>query len=151
MAVDRVIGGVEVDHEALGRAGVGLEEERHEEALDVVSAADDLLVAAVLVGPDGGQFEAVQGALAGQRLAPVALPLSGLARGVSLADDGGEQRVTAEVVVVVEVLVAQRQGVDPLGDQLLDGVLDEAGVAVVGEAVGELADDPGESLGLAEQ
>ena len=53
--------------------------------------------------------------------------------------------------MVVEVLVAQGQGVDPLGDQLLDGVLDEVGVAVVGEAGGELADDPGESLGLAEQ
>ena len=53
--------------------------------------------------------------------------------------------------MVVEVLVAQRQGVDPLGDQLLDGVFGEVGVAVVGEAGGELADDPGESLGLAEQ
>ena len=151
VAVDRVVGGVEVQDDPLGRPGVGLEEEGHEEAFDVVGAADDLLVAAVLVGPDGGQFEAVEGALAGQRLAPVALPLAGLARGVGLADDGGEQGVAAEVVVVVEVLVAQRQGVDPLGDQLLDGVLDEVGVAVVGEAGGELADDPGESLGLAEQ
>ena len=61
------------------------------------------------------------------------------------------KRVAAEVVVVVEVLVAQGQGVDPLGEEVLDGVLDEVGVAVVGEAGGELADDPGESLGLAEQ
>ena len=53
--------------------------------------------------------------------------------------------------MVVEVLVAQGQAVDPLGEQFLDGVLDEVGVAVVGEAGGELADDPGESLGLAEQ
>lgn len=53
--------------------------------------------------------------------------------------------------MVVEVLVAQRQGVDPLGDQLLDGMLDEVGLAVVGEAGGELADDPGQLLGLAEQ
>ena len=55
------------------------------------------------------------------------------------------------VVVVVEVLVAERQGVDPRGDQVLDGVLDEVGVAVVGEAGGELTDDAGELLGLAEQ
>jgi len=71
--------------------------------------------------------------------------------GSPFSDDGGEQRVGAEVVVVVEVLVPLRQGVDPLGDELLDGVLDEPGVLVVGEAGGELADDSGESLGLAEQ
>ena len=53
--------------------------------------------------------------------------------------------------MVVEVLVAQGQGIDSLGEQLLDGVLDEVGVAVVGEAPGELADDAGEVLDLAEQ
>src|SRR6185437_662919 len=126
-------------------------EEGHEEAFDVVGAADDLLVAAVLVGADRGQFEAVQGALAGQRLAPAALPRPGLAGGVALTDDGGEPGVAAEVVVAVEVLIARGQGVDPLGDQLLDGVSGAVRFAVVGEAGGELPDDPGESLGLAEQ
>ena len=53
--------------------------------------------------------------------------------------------------MVVEVLVAQGQAVDALGDEMLDGVLDEVGVAMVGEAGGELADDAGELLGLAEQ
>jgi hypothetical protein len=77
--------------------------------------------------------------------------LARLAGGIGLADDGGQERITAEVVVVVEVLVAQRQGGDALGDQLLHGVFGEAGVAVVGEAGGELAEDAGESLGLAEQ
>ena len=67
VAVDRVVGGVEVEHDPLGRSGVGLEEEGHEEAFDVAGAAGDLLVAAVLVGADGGQFEAVERALAGQR------------------------------------------------------------------------------------
>ena len=151
VAVDRVVGGVEVEHDPLGRPGVGLEEEGHEEAFDVAGAAGDLLVAALLVGADGGQFEAVERALAGQRLAAIPLPPPGLAGRVVLADDGGQQRVAAEVVVVVEVLVAQGQAVDPLGEEVLDGVLDEVGVAVVGEAGGELADDAGEGLGLAEQ
>ena len=91
VAVDRVVGGVEVEHDPLGRPGVGLEEEGHEEAFDVAGAAGDLLVAAVRVGADGGQFEAVEGALAGQRLAPIAPPSPGLAGGVVLADDGGQQ------------------------------------------------------------
>jgi hypothetical protein len=34
---------------------------------------------------------------------------------------------------------------------VLDRVLDEVGVAMIGEAGGELADDAGEPLGLAEQ
>ena len=53
--------------------------------------------------------------------------------------------------MVVEVLVAQGQGVDPLGEEVLQRVLDQLGVAMVGEAGGELADDAGELLDLAEQ
>ena len=53
--------------------------------------------------------------------------------------------------MVVEVLVAQGQAVDALGEEVLQGMLDEVGVAVVVEAGGELADDAGEGLGLAEQ
>ena len=73
VAVGRVVGGVEVEHDPLGRPRVGLEEEVHEEAFDVAGAAGDLLVAAVSVGADGGEFEAVERALAGQGLAAVAL------------------------------------------------------------------------------
>ena len=122
-----------------------------EEAFDVVGAADDLLVAAVLVGADGGQFEAVERALAGQRLAPVALPLPGLARGVGLADDGGEQGVAAEVVVVVEVLVAQGQGVDPLGDSSSTVCSMRSGLRWSVKQAANWRMIAGESLGLAEQ
>jgi len=130
---------------------VGLQEERHEEPLDPVDVAGDLLVAAVGVGPDGGQLQPVEGALAGQRLTPIAGALPGGARGIELADDGGQQGITAEVVVVVEVFVAQGQGVDPLGHEVRQRVLDEVGLAVVGEAGGELADNGGEVLGRSEQ
>jgi hypothetical protein len=66
---------------------VRLQEQVDEEPLDLASVAGNLLVAALLVGPDGGQFQAVERALAGQRLAPVAAPLPGGAFGVGLADD----------------------------------------------------------------
>jgi hypothetical protein len=68
---------------------VGWEEEGPKESFDVRRTAGDLLGAAALVGPDGGQFEAVQRALTGQRLAPIPRPLPGLARGIILADDSG--------------------------------------------------------------
>ena len=44
--------------------------------------------------------------------------------------------------MVVEVFVAQRQSVNPLGDQVIDRVLDQFGVTVIGEATGESSDDP---------
>jgi hypothetical protein len=69
--VDGVVGGVDVEHDVLGRRGVGLEEQGDEEPLDLVGVAGDLLVTALGVGADFGQFEAVECALAGQRLAPV--------------------------------------------------------------------------------
>ena len=61
-----------------------------------------------------------------------ALPLSRcrsrvLAGGVVLADDGRQEGIEPQHIVVVEVLVAQGQGVDPLGDEVLEGVLDELG------------------------
>ena len=54
IAVDRVVGGVEVQHDLLRRHGVGLEEQVDEESFDGVGAACDLLVPAIFVGPDGG-------------------------------------------------------------------------------------------------
>ena len=90
-------------------------------------------------------------AFAGRRLAAVARPLPGLAGGVALADDGGRQGVAAQDIVVVEVLVAQGQGVDALGEKVFEGVLDQVGVAMIGEAGGELADDRREVRGLAEE
>ena len=151
VAVDRVVGGVEVQNDPLGGRGVGLEEEGDQEPFDVMGVADDLLVAALVVGADGREFEAVERALAGQRLAAVAKPLPGLPGGIALADDGGEQGVGPEVVVVVEVFVAQRQAVDALGEEFLQRVFNEVGIAMIGETACELADDAGEFLGLAEQ
>ena len=151
MAVDRVVGGIEVEHDPAGRPGVGLEEEADEEILDVASAADDLLVTVVLVGPDGGQFETVERALAGECLAAIAWSFPGLAGGVAFADDGGQERVASEIVVVVEILVSQGQGVDALGDELFEGMLDESWIAMVGEAGGELADDAGDFFGFLEE
>src|SRR5262249_9841742 len=73
MAVDRVIGGVEVQHDPIRRHGMGLEEQVDEEALDGSCTAGDLLVPAILVGPDRGQFRRLSVLLPAN-----ALPLSRL-------------------------------------------------------------------------
>ncbi len=51
--------------------------------------------------------------------------------------------------MVVEILVSQCQAVDTLGDQVIEVVLDQLGIAVVGKAGRELLNDAGENFGLA--
>ena len=47
--------------------------------------------------------------------------------------------------------VTQRQGVDTLGDQFLDGVLDQIRITMVGEAGRKLPNDAGDPLGFTQQ
>ena len=53
--------------------------------------------------------------------------------------------------MVVEVFVAQAEAEDALLEQVEQGVFDEVGVAVIGEAVGELLDEVELGFDLAEQ
>jgi hypothetical protein len=53
--------------------------------------------------------------------------------------------------VVVEVLVAQAQAEDALLEEFGEGVLDLVGVAVVGEAAGELVEEVELGLDLAQE
>ena len=57
----------------------------------------------------------------------------------------------SQMVVVVQVLVPQRQGVDPLGDQFLHGMLDPVRIAVICETVREFTNDSSAPLGLPQQ
>ena len=79
----------------------------HQQAVDRLAVAADLLVAVHAVG---GAFQPLQRALAGQQR---------------------QQRITAQLVVIVEVFVSQRQRIDPLRDQLPDLMLDAPGIAPV--------------------
>jgi hypothetical protein len=66
MAVQRVIGGVEIEDDLLGRRRVRFEEQVDEQAFDRRAVVADLVVARRL---GGRVLETVQGALAGERRA----------------------------------------------------------------------------------
>jgi hypothetical protein len=68
-----------------------------------------------------------------------------------LAHEGSQERISPELVVVVQILVPQRQAVDPLSDKVLDRVFDQVWVAVVDETGGELPDNPGPLLDLPQE
>jgi hypothetical protein len=64
--------------------------------------------------------------------APPLLPLH-----IILVQRHGQHRIVPQLVVIVEILVAQRQPKHALRDEVQQRMLDLLGVAVVGEAGGE--------------
>ncbi len=141
VAVDRIVGRVEVENDPRGRCLMGFEKEIGQERFHLAQVGRDLLVAAVLVGPRRREFESIERALAGQRLA--AIPLSGtiLSGGVLLTDQHGQERIVPQLVMVVKIFVAKRQAVDSLGNQVFDRVFGQFRDPVIGEATGESIDD----------
>jgi hypothetical protein len=87
-----------------------------------------------------GEFQPVQRALACQRLGD--LPL---------ARQHGQQRIAAQLFVIVQVLVAQRHPIDALRQHLLEFVLDALWITGIAEAVGHTLQQPDLAIGLAQQ
>ena len=123
MAVQRVVGRVEVENDLFGRPSVRLEEQVDEQGLDRRRVVADLLGSGWRLAR---QFQPVERRLAGDRRAI-------LAPGLELARQHRHQRVVAKLVVIVQVLVAERDAEHALPDQRGDGVLDEPRVSRVAE------------------
>ena len=68
-------------------------------------------------------------------------------RASSLPGEDRHHRVMAQVIVIVEVLIAERQSEHPLADQRLDLVLDQVPAARVAEAGGEPIDETDRPVG----
>ena len=95
------------------------------------------------------ELEAVDRGRGSQALALMATTAA--PRRVLLADHRSQQRIEPQSPVIVHFLVAEREGQDPLRDDLLDGVLDPVRVAVVDEAVCQAPQDSSALLDRAEQ
>ena len=150
VAVERVVGGVDVQDGAFPRGVVSIEERFNEEAVDRVLVEDDLLLA--LLGTLlRRQLQPVKGALAGKRISVIALPPTALPGRSGLLEQGRVERVNSELVVVLEVLVTQCERVDPLRDKFRDRVLDHVRIAVILEASREPKDYSGRMLLLPQQ
>ena len=103
MAVERDVGGVQVEHDLGGRRVVRLDEKIRQQPVQGFGRVRDLVIAAAAAG----QFQPVQRALAGQRL--IQFPL---------AAEQPQQRIVAQLLVIVEVFIAQRQPIDALRQHL---------------------------------
>ena len=98
-----------------------------------------------MVAPDQGitrgrEFHPVQRALARQWL-----------RQIALAGQHPEQRIVAQLLVIVQVFVAQRQSVNALRQHLVEVMLDPRGVARVGETARHAPEQVDLAISLAQQ
>ena len=119
MAVERDVGRIQIEHDLVRSAcGVRLDEHVHQQRVDLLRRVVDLVIALAAAG----KFQPVQRALARQgcfQLAP--------------ARQHPHQRIVAQLLMIVEVLIAQRQPVDALRQHLRKLVLDKHRRAPVGE------------------
>ena len=114
VAVQRIVGGVEIEHDPRRRRWLLSDVHLDQVIFDAAHGGDDLLVPAVSVGADGGQFEAVQRALARQGFAAIGFPHPRFAERIGLADEHGQQRIVPQLIMIVEVFVPQAQAKHPL-------------------------------------
>ena len=107
MAVDWIVGGVAVEGDPRRRPLVALEEQIDEQLGDRRPAVADAAVAVRALRRVLGPIER---ALARKRCEPRAFCLQP-------AEHGAEHRIAAQIVVVAQVLVAERDAEHPLPDE----------------------------------
>ncbi len=100
----------------------------------------DLVVAFRGRGTNRRQFQAVQRALAGQRLPQIFLPRQ-----------YSQQRILPQLLVIVQVFIAEGQPVNALRQHLFQAVLDPFGLPVVAEATRNAPQQANLAIGLAQQ
>jgi hypothetical protein len=133
MPVQRIVGRVQIQHDRLARLGGERQKRIDKPVFQLPMPRRDLLIAALRRSSHRRQFQAIERAFAGQRLATVTRIDAILARRVGLADQDRQQWIGTQPVVVVEVFIAQRQAEDTLLEQLFDRVFDLLGVTVIVE------------------
>jgi hypothetical protein len=100
-----------------------------------------LLVTRLGVGSRRRQFQPIQRALARQRLTTILLPQPVLSSRIFFPHQHRQQRVLAQPVMIVEILVSQRQPIHPLPHQLFDRVLDYLCFPVIHKTLRKLPND----------
>jgi hypothetical protein len=132
MPVQRVVGGVEIEDDLLGRLLVRLQEQIDKQRLDLGAIPGDPVIARQL---RPAPLQPVERRFAGQRRT---IP----AAGRQLAGQHRHCRVVAQLVVIDQIFIAQRNSEHALPDQRRHFVLDQFRRAAVGKTLGKPLDQP---------
>ncbi len=99
MAVERNVGRIQIEHDLVRRFGVRLDEQIAKQRVDLLRRVIDLVITLAAAR----KLQPVQRALAGQGLLQLAP-----------ARQHSHQRIVAQLLMIVQVLIAQRQPADAL-------------------------------------
>jgi hypothetical protein len=132
MAMQRIIGGIEVEDDLPRRTSMGVEKQIDQQGFDRLRVVPDLVIGRRL---RLAQLEPVERRFAGHRRTV-------LAPRRELAGEHSHHRVVAQLVVVEHIFVAQRDAEDALADQRWHRVHDLLRRPAVGEATGKAIDQP---------
>lgn len=141
-SVQRVVGGVEIQHDRLLRPGKILDEKIHEQICNLVGLGCNLVVPVRPLFGLGGVLKPSEGRFTGQWL-----PLIGLVGSVFpgrvffFSGQHCPGRILSKLIVIVEILVAFNQAYRPLGKKLIDFMLSSVGVSVVVKTIGRLPEE----------
>jgi hypothetical protein len=141
VAMQAIVGRIQIEDDLLGRGLVRLEEEADEQALDRRRIMPDLVITA---RSQRRMLEPVERALAGQRGTVLAF-------GLELAGERREHRVVPELVVVDQILVTECDAEHALRHHRRDRVLDLRLRALVEETRREPSRQADRPIGRAEQ
>ena len=141
MAVQRIVGGVEIEGDLRRRRRMRRKKQVDKQALDRRRVIADLVITGRLLP---AQFQPVERRFASQ-WGTVRAPR------FKLAAEHRHHRVVAQLLVVDQVLVTQRNPEHPLPDQTRHRMFDQIGVPVVSETAGNALDQPDPLVGGAEQ
>jgi hypothetical protein len=130
MPVQRIIGSVEIENDLLRRVLVRLEKQIDKQRFDLCRIPGDAVVAR---RRRAAQLQPVECRFAGQRRT---IP----AARRQLAGQHRQRRVVAQLVVIDQILITQRNPEHALSDQRLDRVLDQRRRAAIGETRGKPLD-----------
>jgi hypothetical protein len=142
-AVERHVGIVEIEHDLARRTLMRLAEKLDEQRIDLCPIAIDLVILRAMALRR--MLKTIERALARQSFA---------IRPQNRMQFPGQNRkggILAQLVVIVEILVAQHQAEDPLPQQRLDLVFDIARVAPIAEALGKPTHQPEAPIHLPQQ
>lgn len=106
-AMQRCVGGVQIDNDLRGRGGVRFQKQVYQQRVDRFAVVADLLIALGRCGIPRRALQPAQRALADQCRFRFAL-----------ARQHAYQRIVSQLIVIVEVFVAQRQTVNTLRQHL---------------------------------
>ena len=138
MSMKGIIGGIHIQNDFIRCSAVAFHKHIHKELIDLLLRVVDLLVFLVLGFSHPEGLQAVQRTLSGQRDPSVPFITPFGSGGIQLPTDGGQKWVSAQLIVIVEILVAQTDSDGALSDQLLHRVFYESRISAVDETSGEL-------------